>query len=95
MPKETTIKVSIKFKEYLRGEQQSKEDYEATIKRLIGIPKVNSPIGIPTDSILQIKETKKSNSSIPQIKEIKKEMIITSLPRDPLQIVKHQTEYGN
>lgn len=47
MGKETTIKISREFKERLRGEKKDGEDFEATLKRLIGDRKSE---GIPEES---------------------------------------------
>lgn len=49
MVKEGQIKISNEFKEFLRGQKQNTEDFEATIKRLISVPK---------DSTLEEKQSK-------------------------------------
>ncbi|KKK73681.1 hypothetical protein LCGC14_2891390, partial [marine sediment metagenome] len=47
MGKETTIKINKDFKEILRGEKKEGEDFESTLKRLIGDRKSD---GIPEES---------------------------------------------
>lgn len=86
MAKETTIKISKDFRSFLLGKRINEEDYEATIKRLISIPKKNDVSSIPIEN---------NRDSIPKIREIKSDREIKVLPIDPGMIIKHQQEYAN
>ena len=75
MAKETTIKLSLTFKSFLRGEKQGDEDFEATIKRLISnsIPQEKQSkrqytreVIIPKTETIEVKEIK-SNIQVKQL----------------------------
>jgi len=76
MKKETAIKVSKAFKEFLVGKKQKGEDFEHTIKRLImEVNSVNHKgLTIKPEGYIKIVKRKQTESSSNELKEIKPEM---------------------